>query len=76
MRDGVHEPVEIVDYQRQPGAAASDVLDMSSANPVDTLDHWKTDSATFTLEVVGALPADPWAVDLTIRFAGKARYQR
>jgi hypothetical protein len=75
MTDGTHTPVELINYQQQPGAAPSGVLTMESANPVNTLDQWKTDSATFTVEVAGSLPSDPWTVDLGIRFAGKIKYQ-
>jgi hypothetical protein len=75
MADGAHEPVVVLDYEQAPGATAGTELTMGTANPINTFDQWKTDSATFTMEVGGTLPSNAWTVDLTIRFAGKARYQ-
>jgi len=74
MSDDVHPPIELIDYQQDPAAPASNVLTLSSANPVNTLDQWKTDSATFTIEVAGTLPPQAWTVDLAIRFAGSVKY--
>jgi hypothetical protein len=75
MSDGVHEPVELVDYQRVDGAPSTNVLTIESANPVNTLDQWKTDSATFTLEIAGGLPSSDWSLDVAVRFAGKLVYK-
>jgi len=75
MSDEVHAPVEIMSYEQDPAAPAGKILTMNSANPVNTLDQWKTDSATFTIEVAGTLPSDPWTIDLAIRFAGKVKYK-
>jgi hypothetical protein len=74
MTDDVHDPIELVSYQQDPNAAPSNVLVMKSANPVNTLDQWKTDSATFTVEVAGTLPANDWTADLTISFSGTIKY--
>jgi hypothetical protein len=75
MSDGVHEPAELVDYQRVDGAPSTNVLTVESANPVNTLDLWKTDAATFTVDVAGALPAGDWSLDVSVRFAGKVIYK-
>jgi hypothetical protein len=75
MSDDVHAPVELINYQREDGAPSTNVLSMASANPVNTLDHWRTDSATFTVEVAGPLPTQEWMVDLAVRFAGKIKYK-
>lgn len=75
MSDDVHDPVELINYQRVDGSPSTNVLTMESANPVNTLDQWKTDSATFTIEVAGTLPSQDWAVDLAVRFAGKIKYK-
>jgi hypothetical protein len=75
MSDGVHEPVELVDYQQVDGAPSTNVLTIESANPVNTLDQWKTDSATFTLEIAGGLPSNDWSLDVAVRFAGKLVYK-
>jgi hypothetical protein len=74
MSDDVHDPIELVDFQQDPTTQASNVLTMSSANPVNTLDQWKTNSATFTVEIAGTLPPQDWTIDLSIRFAGKVKY--
>ena len=75
MSDNVHQPVELINYQRADGATSTNVLTLESANPVNTLDHWKTDSATFTVEVAGPLPTQDWTIDLAVRFAGKIKYK-
>jgi hypothetical protein len=75
MSDDVHEPITLIDYARVDGAPSTNVLTLQSANPVNTLDQWKTDSATFTIAVAGALPAQDWKVDLAVRFAGKVTYK-
>jgi hypothetical protein len=75
MSDGVHAPVELIDYQRADGAPSTNVLTIESANPVNTLDQWKTDAANFTLEVAGPLPAVDWSLDVSVRFAGKLVYK-
>ena len=75
MSDDVHAPVELINYQRAEDAPSTNVLTMESANPANTLDQWKTDSATFTVEVAGPLPTQEWAIDLSVRFAGKIKYK-
>ena len=75
MSDGVHDPMELINYQRDPKAPSTTVLTMPSANPVNTLDEWKTDSATFTVTVAGQLPAQDWTVDLAVDFSGKITYK-
>jgi hypothetical protein len=75
MSDGEHDPVELIDYQRVDGAPSTNVLTIESANPVNTLDEWKTSSATFTVEVAGALPSGDWSLDVAVRFAGKIVYK-
>jgi hypothetical protein len=75
MSDDVHAPVELINYQRAEDAQSTNVLTMESANPVNTLEQWKTDSATFTVEVAGPLPTQEWAIDLSVRFAGKIKYK-
>lgn len=75
MSDGQHEPVELLAYEQDPSAPVSDTLTLKSANPANLFDQWKTDSATFNVEVAGKLPSDAWTVDLTVRFSGKIRYE-
>jgi hypothetical protein len=64
--------IELINYQKTGDTGP--VLDMPSANPVNVLDQWKTDSAQFSLDVGGTLPEQDWAVDITIRFSGKIDY--
>jgi hypothetical protein len=75
MSDDVHDPITLIDYTRVDGAPSTTDLTMESANPVNTLEQWKTDSATFTIDVAGALPAQEWKIDLAVRFAGKVTYK-
>jgi hypothetical protein len=74
MSDDVHPPVTLIDYQQAPGAAPTDVLTMKSANPVNTFEQWKTESATFTIDVAGTLPEQAWTVDMSVRFGGSFKY--
>ena len=74
MSDGVHPAVQLIDYQRVDGAPSTNVLTIESANPVNTLDEWKTDTATFTVTMAGALPPADWSLDVSVRFAGKLVY--
>ncbi|HVU52288.1 MAG TPA: hypothetical protein VHL80_16455 [Polyangia bacterium] len=74
MSDGVHTPVELINYERAAGAPSTNVLTIESANPVNTLDQWNTDAATFTLDVAGAMPSNDWTIDVSVRFAGKLVY--
>jgi hypothetical protein len=74
MSDGTHSPIELIDYQRVDGAPSTNVLTIESANPVNTLDQWKTDTANFTLDVAGAMPTGDWTIDVSVRFAGKIVY--
>ena len=75
MSDGTHDPVELVNYERVDGAPSTNVLTIESANPVNTLDEWKTDVATFTVDVAGSLPPGDWSLDVAVRFAGKIVYK-
>jgi hypothetical protein len=68
--------VELINYERDPAAAPSNVLKMIAANPVNALEKWKTKSALFTIDVAGTLPDNDWVADVTIRFGGKIHYQR
>jgi hypothetical protein len=68
--------LELINYERPDSAPASNVLNMTSANPVNALEKWKTKSALFTIEVAGTLPDSDWTADVTIRFAGNVHYER
>jgi hypothetical protein len=71
---GPAEAIEIVGYERAPGAAVGSQLELTTRSPVDVLEAWQTDTATFTLEIAGTLPVSEWTADVTVRFAGRARY--
>jgi hypothetical protein len=75
MTDDVHPAVTLVDYQQTPGSAPSNVLELVAGNPVNTLEQWKTDSATFSIDVAGTLPTVDWSVDLAIQFGGSFKYK-
>jgi hypothetical protein len=75
MSDGVHPPVELINYERVEGAPSTNVLTIESANPVNTLEQWRTDSADFALAVAGAMPTNDWTIDVSVRFAGKIVYK-
>ncbi len=68
--------VELINYERSDSASPSNVLNMTSANPVNALEKWKTKSALFTIDVAGTLPDNDWTADVTIRFGGTIHYER
>lgn len=68
--------IELINYQQQPGGGAGDTLTMVSANPVNAMEEWKSESAIFTIDVAGTLPAEAWSADVVMRFAGSIKYSR
>ena len=67
--------VELGTYD-QAGNAGSKEITLTTLNPANILDAWKSDSAIFTLEVTGTLPTTAWTVDIAIDFAGSVKYTR
>jgi hypothetical protein len=68
--------IELINFQQEANAVASDTLTMISANPVNALEMWKSDSAIFTIDVAGTLPTSDWSADVVMRFAGSVKYSR
>ena len=57
MSDGTDQAdaIELINYQSDPATTTGAILTMPSANPVNALGQWKTDSAVFTVDVAGRL---------------------
>jgi hypothetical protein len=55
--------------------APSKDITLTTLNPANVLDAWKTESALFTLEIAGTLPTKNWSADVIIHFAGSAKYK-
>jgi hypothetical protein len=72
---GGSEPIELINYEKAPQAVVGKVLSISAKNPVNILEQWKADSATFTVDVAGTLPEANWTIDMSVHFAGKASYK-
>jgi hypothetical protein len=72
--DGGGAPIELGSYDPRGGAAVGAEIGLTTLNPINVLDAWKTDSATFTLEIAGALPTNDWTGDVTVHFSGMAKY--
>ena len=66
---------ELINYQKQDGATVGKTLSIDSQNPVNILEQWKTDSATFNVEVAGALPSANWTFDMVVHFSGDVTYK-
>ena len=66
-------PIELVSYHRGPDARPTNVLFFPSDSG-NALDAVRTESTTFSIEAAGTLPDHDWTVDLTLRFAGRVRY--
>lgn len=69
-----HSAIELGTYDADIDGSSGAEITLTTLNPVNVLDAWKTESATFTLEVAGSLPTSSWTADITVRFAGKAKY--
>jgi len=65
---------ELINYQKN-GVTNGKTLSIDSQNPVNILDQWKTDSATFTVEVMGDLPTAAWTFDMAVHFSGQVTYK-
>jgi hypothetical protein len=72
---GVRPATQIVDYREAAEARRGPILDVANAAPADVLDQLGTDSATFAVEVAGALPEQDWTIDVSVRLAASLRYQ-
>lgn len=68
-------PIELINYEKAPGAVVGPVLTIAAKNPVNILEQWKADSATFTVDVAGTLPETKWSLDMSVHFAGKASFK-
>lgn len=68
--------IELINYQQQPGDGTGETLTMMAANPVNAMEQWKSDSAIFTIDVVGTLPTETWSADVVMRFGGSIKYSR
>jgi hypothetical protein len=66
---------ELINYQTPDGTTIGKTLSIDSQNPVNILDQWKTDSATFNVEVMGALPSATWTFDMAVHFSGQVTYK-
>jgi len=67
--------VELGTYEPAAGAKVGDEIHLTTLNPINVFAAWNTDKATFTLEVVGALPEHDWTGDVTAHFSGKIEYK-
>ena len=74
-KDGSSEPVELINYEKVAGSVVGATLEITSKNPVNILDQWKTDSAVFNVQLAGTLPAEAWTIDISVHFAGKVSYK-
>jgi hypothetical protein len=57
------------------GTGSAKEITLTTLNPANVLDAWKTESALFTLEIAGTLPTTSWSADVIIHFAGSAKYK-
>jgi len=72
--DGGGAPIELGTYDPPAGGTVGRQIALTTLNPNNLLDAWKTDSATFTLEIKGALPTADWTGDVTVHFSGMVKY--
>ncbi len=67
-------PIELGTYDQGDMPAGKEIT-LTTLNPANIFDAWKTDSAIFTLEVAGTLPTTSWSIDIVTHFAGSATYK-
>jgi hypothetical protein len=72
--DADSAPTVIGSYEPATGAAVGNQLKLTTLNPVNILDAWKTDTATFTLQLAGTLPTSDWTGDISIDLSGSAKF--
>lgn len=72
--DADSDPIVIGSYDPAAGTTVGDQLKLTTLNPVNILDAWKTDTATFTLQIAGTLPTNAWTADVSINLSGSAKY--
>ena len=72
--DGGGTPIELGTYA-PAGAASGRSISLTTLNPINILDAWNTESATFTVEIAGALPTTDWTGDVTAHFGATAKYK-
>lgn len=68
------EAIELGVYDPAPGTVVGKEISLTTLNPINIFDAWNTESATFTLEVAGALPTTDWTGDVVVHFSGKVKY--
>lgn len=68
------DAIELGTYDQGATPAGKDIV-LTTLNPANIFDAWKTDSAIFTLEVSGTLPTTSWTIDVVTHFAGSATYK-
>ena len=66
---------EIVSYDRCDEARSSSVIEVSMPAPIDITPLWSADKTVIELQLAGRLPEDDWAVDVTLKLAGKITYK-
>ncbi len=69
-------PIEVIDYTRPEGATIGSTLSLPCPKTPDVLEAWKADKVSFTVDLVGTLPAARWSTDVKVRYAGKVKYER
>jgi len=68
-------PIELISYEKPAGTTVGTTLSIPAKNPINILDQWKADSASFDVQVAGTLPEKDWAIDVSVHFAGQVSYK-
>lgn len=66
---------ELINYEKADGATIGKTLSVDSKNPINILDQFKVDSATFNVQVAGKLPSASWTFDMVVHFSGEVSYK-
>lgn len=67
--------VTVASYTRGESTDLVQRMDISADSDADILKFWRSESAYYTLHVFGALPEDPWDVEVSVKFSGSLKIE-
>jgi hypothetical protein len=63
-------PQVVARYERNGSAAIGNVIQLETDSDTDVLDFWQTSGTFYDVTLSGSLPAEDWAIDVTVAFSG------
>lgn len=66
---------EVFAYERDETEPDGPVVSAEAVNRPNVLGYWETGTTVYTLSVYGRLPPQDWSLDVSVVFAGKAKFE-